>query len=99
MIDHVAVLPAYVAAGTAVLVLLADLLVPGRRVVPLGAAAVGAAATAVTSAWLGASLHGGQRSAFCQVGCSYVVNSRAAALMALFAVLTLGVLALSDGMD
>jgi NADH-quinone oxidoreductase subunit N len=99
MIDHVAILPAYVAAGTAVLVLLADLLVPGRRVVPLGTAAVGAAATAVTSAWLGASLHGGERSTFCQVGCSYVVNSRAAALMALFAALALGVLALSDGID
>lgn len=110
MIDNVALLPAYVAAGTAVLVLVADLIAPGRRAVVLTAAAVGALATAITAGWLGFRLDGGVRTSFCggrevfggenaPPDCSYLLDERATALMALFAVLTLGVLALSAGVD
>ncbi|MEU4782630.1 proton-conducting transporter membrane subunit [Micromonospora sp. NPDC023633] len=91
-VDNVALLPAYLAAGTAVLVLLADLLVARGRVT-LATAAVGAAATA-----LGAALVGGgdERRTFC-VGpdCSYVFGGRAALVAVVVALLTLGVLALS----
>ncbi len=59
--DHVALLPAYLAAGTAVLVLLADLLI-GTRAAVLGTAAAGAAATALAAAAVGA---GGTRTSLC----------------------------------
>ncbi|EEP71809.1 NADH dehydrogenase [Micromonospora sp. ATCC 39149] len=91
-VDNVALLPAYLAAGTAVLVLLADLLV-ARAAAPLAVAAAGAVATALGSALVGA---GGQRSTFCVAAdCSYVFGGRAALVGVLFALLTLGVLALS----
>ncbi|MER7166670.1 NADH-quinone oxidoreductase subunit N [Micromonospora sp. NPDC000207] len=91
-IDHVALTPAYLAAGTAVLVLLADVLL-GRGRVTLAVAAVGAAATAVGAAVVGA---GPTRRTFC-VGadCSYVADSRSALVAVVFALLALGVLGLS----
>nr|MDT0661007.1 NADH-quinone oxidoreductase subunit N [Micromonospora sp. DSM 115978] len=91
-VDNVALLPAYLAAGTAVLVLLADLLV-GRRGATVAALALGAAATGVGAVLVG---RGGERGTFCvQDACSYQWTGRAALVAALFTLLTLGVLALS----
>ncbi|MFC6019711.1 NADH-quinone oxidoreductase subunit N [Plantactinospora solaniradicis] len=91
-VDNVALLPAYLAAGTAVLVLLADLLV-ARRGATVAVFAVGAAATALGAVLVGAA---GTRRTFC-VGdaCSYLAGGRAALVGCLFALLILGVLALS----
>ena len=91
-VDHVALLPAYLAAGTAVLVLLADLFV-GRRVAPVATAVAGAVATGVVAIVVGA---GPSRSTFCVPdACSYVANGRAALMAAVFAFLTAGVVTLS----
>jgi NADH-quinone oxidoreductase subunit N len=93
-LDHVALLPAYLAAGTAVIVLLADVLV-GARAAVLGTAAAGAAATAVAAAVVGA---GDTRTSMCAAlagDCSYVMTPLAGAVGVLFALLTLAVLALS----
>ncbi|WP_431880349.1 NADH-quinone oxidoreductase subunit N [Micromonospora marina] len=91
-VDNVAMLPAYLAAGTAVLVLLIDLLV-ARPAVTVAVAALGAAGTAAGAALVGAA---GERRTFC-VGddCSWVWGGRAALVGAVIALLTLGVLALS----
>ncbi|MGA4683812.1 MULTISPECIES: NADH-quinone oxidoreductase subunit N [Micromonospora] len=91
-VDNVAMLPAYLAAGTAVLVLLVDLLV-ARPAVTVAVATLGAAGTAAGAALVGAA---GERRTFC-VGddCSWVWNGRAALVGAVIALLTLGVLALS----
>lgn len=91
-VDNVALLPAYLAAATAVLVLLADLLVARTRVT-VSAAALGAVATAAGAVLVG---RGGERRTFC-VGadCSYVFGGRAALVAVLAALLTLGVLGLS----
>ncbi|GAA3755821.1 NADH-quinone oxidoreductase subunit N [Plantactinospora mayteni] len=91
-VDNVALLPAYLAAGTAVLVLLADLLV-ARRGATVAVFAAGAAATAFGAVLVGAA---GPRRTFCAgPDCSYLANGRAALVGCLFALLTLGVLALS----
>ncbi|WP_234361410.1 NADH-quinone oxidoreductase subunit N [Plantactinospora sp. BB1] len=91
-VDNVALLPAYLAAGTAVLVLLADLLI-GRRGATVAVFAAGAAATALGAVLVGAA---GSRRTFCAGDdCSYLANGRAALVGCLFALLTLGVLALS----
>ncbi len=93
-VDSVALLPAYLAAGTAVLVLLVDLLLArpaarrsrrprsARRSPPRSAPSL-----------VGA---GGDRRTFC-VGadCSWIFGGRAALVGAVFALLTLGVLGLS----
>jgi NADH-quinone oxidoreductase subunit N len=89
VIDHAALLPAYLAAGTAVLAFLADLLLPGRRGAVLLAAAAGAAATGVAAVLVDDGV------AFCTAGCSYEFDSFARLVALLFAALTLGVLALS----
>ncbi|MDO3684566.1 NADH-quinone oxidoreductase subunit N [Micromonospora sp. C28ISP2-4] len=91
-VDNVAMLPAYLAAGTAVLVLLFDLLV-ARPAATVAVAALGAAGTAAGAALVGAA---GERRTFC-VGadCSWVWGGRAALVGAVIALLTLGVLALS----
>ncbi|PWU62396.1 NADH-quinone oxidoreductase subunit N, partial [Micromonospora globispora] len=91
-VDNVALLPAYLAAGTAVLVLLADLLV-SRAAGTVAVAAAGSVATVAGAAVVGA---GGERRTFC-VGadCSWVFGGRAALVAAVFGLLTLGVLALS----
>jgi NADH-quinone oxidoreductase subunit N len=88
-IDHVALIPAYLAAGTAVLVLLFDVVLARFSLV---VGAVGALATAAGAFWLATS---SPRSAFCGVGCSFVVSPRSAVLMGVFALLTFAVLALS----
>jgi NADH-quinone oxidoreductase subunit N len=92
-VDNVALLPAYLAAGTVLFVLLADLF-SHRAVLPV--AAVGAAATAVGAGLLG---RGADRATFCVGGgtrdCSYVADNTAALIAVLFALLTLGVLVLS----
>jgi NADH-quinone oxidoreductase subunit N len=88
-VDHVVLLPAYLAAGTAVLVLLADLLV-ARRTVTLAVAAAGAVAVIV------AAVLARRGSTFCGAdGCSYVFSGRAALIASVFALLTLGVVVLS----
>jgi NADH-quinone oxidoreductase subunit N len=92
-VDNVALLPAYLAAGTVLFVLLVDLFSP-RAVLPVAAA--GAAATAVGAGLLG---RGADRATFCVGGgtrdCSYVADNTAALIAVLFALLTLGVLVLS----
>ena len=94
-IDHVALLPVYLAGGTALLALLADLAV-GRRQVTLAVAAAGAAAVALAAGWVGT---GPVRETFCLVGspdaCSYLADRTSALVAVLFALLTLGVLGLS----
>jgi NADH-quinone oxidoreductase subunit N len=92
-IDHVGLLPLYLAAGTAVLVLVADLLI-GRTAVTLGAGILGAIATAAGSALVGA---GRDRSAFCVAdrGCSWVFDQPAMLLAVAVATLTAAVLLLS----
>ncbi|MFG1677251.1 NADH-quinone oxidoreductase subunit N [Micromonospora sp. NPDC049282] len=91
-VDNVALLPGYLAAGTAVLVLLVDLLV-ACRAVTVAVAALGAAGTALGAALVGAA---GARRTFC-VGadCSWLWNGRAALVGVVIALLTLGVLAIS----
>jgi NADH-quinone oxidoreductase subunit N len=91
-IDHVALLPAYLAAATAVAAFLADLLT-ARRVVVAGTTALGTVATGLTAILVG---RGPTRRTFCiGADCSYVANHRAALVAALFAGLTLAVVALS----
>jgi len=91
-VDNVALLPAYLAAGTAVLVLLADLLV-ARRGATIAAAAAGTVATAVAAVLVGQA---GTRRTFCVAAdCSYLANGRSALVATIFALLTLGILALS----
>jgi NADH-quinone oxidoreductase subunit N len=94
-IDHVALVPAYVAAGTALLALLVDLFAPGRRGPVVLATALGMAGTVGAAIWVGVA--GGHRSAFC-VGpdqCSLVLDPAAAIIAGVFAALALGALALS----
>jgi NADH-quinone oxidoreductase subunit N len=100
--DQMALLPGYVAAGTAVLVLLADLLVPGRRGAVLLAAVLGCLGTLAATIWVAAADR--TYSAFC-VGpgasggaCSIVTDDTAAVIGGAFALLTLGVVALSTGL-
>lgn len=92
-VDNVALLPAYLAAGTAVLVLLADLLI-ARRGATVAAFAAGAVATGIGAVVVAAQAD--DRRTFCVGdGCSYQWTGRAALVGCLFALLTLGVLALS----
>ncbi|MFI2271999.1 MULTISPECIES: NADH-quinone oxidoreductase subunit N [Catenuloplanes] len=89
-----ALLPAYVAAVTAVLVLLIDLFGPPRAVV--AGTAAGALLTAAAAAFVGT---GPDRGSFCAGdACSYLATNRAALAGVLFALLTLAVLALSTPM-
>ncbi|WCN80937.1 NADH-quinone oxidoreductase subunit N [Micromonospora sp. LH3U1] len=91
-VDSVALLPAYLAAGTAVLVLLTDLLLARPRATMV-VAALGALGTAAGAVLVGAA---GERRTFC-VGadCSWIFGGRAALVAAVVALLTLGVLGLS----
>ncbi|MGW0216138.1 NADH-quinone oxidoreductase subunit N [Micromonospora chokoriensis] len=91
-VDSVALLPAYLAAGTAVLVLLTDLILARPRAT-IVAAVLGALGTAVGSAVVGV---GGERRTFC-VGadCSWIFGGRAALIGVVVALLTVGVLGLS----
>ncbi|MGW5580906.1 NADH-quinone oxidoreductase subunit N [Micromonospora chokoriensis] len=91
-VDSVALLPAYLAAGTAVLVLLTDLILARPRAT-IVAAAVGALGTAVGSAVVGV---GGERRTFCvSADCSWIFGGRAALIGVVVALLTVGVLGLS----
>jgi NADH-quinone oxidoreductase subunit N len=97
MIDQVALLPAYCAAGTALLPFLADLLVPRRHAVVAASAAAGTVATGIAAVLVG---RGPDRQTLCVTGaheCSFVADHRAALLATLFAALTLVVVALSTG--
>ncbi|MET8200310.1 NADH-quinone oxidoreductase subunit N [Micromonospora taraxaci] len=91
-VDSVALLPAYLAAGTAVLVLLTDLILARPRAT-IVAAALGSLGTALGSAVVGM---GGERRTFC-VGadCSWIFGGRAALVGVVVALLTVGVLGLS----
>ncbi|MDY7090098.1 MAG: proton-conducting transporter membrane subunit [Actinomycetota bacterium] len=91
-VDHVSLLPLYAAAGTAVLVLLADLLL-SRRTAVFGALFLGGAATVVA-----AIVTGSRAGTFCDPtggACSWVPGPVAATSAVVFAALTVGVLALS----
>ncbi|MBO3740016.1 NADH-quinone oxidoreductase subunit N [Actinoplanes flavus] len=89
-VDHVALLPLYAAAGTAILALLADLFA-GKRAATITATLLGALATGVTALAVGP-----WEPTFCVPGgCSWVPSWPAAVTAALFAGLTAGVLALS----
>ncbi|MPZ25642.1 MAG: NADH-quinone oxidoreductase subunit N [Micromonosporaceae bacterium] len=94
-IDHVALLPAYLAAGTALLALLTDLAV-ARRAATLAVTAAGAATVAV-AAWAVGT--GPVRDTFCladaPAACSFRADPTSALVATLFALLTLGVLGLS----
>jgi len=93
-IDHLALLPAYCAAGTAVLAFLVDLLLPRRWMPVLLVSLPGAAGTAV-ACWY--AYRGEARSTFCtEVGaCSYNWGSLAVLVGAAVCVATFVVLALS----
>jgi NADH-quinone oxidoreductase subunit N len=103
-VDQVALLPAYLAAGTAVAAFVVDLVVPGRRTAVLVTGALGALATALAAVLVGA---GDRRATFCLPGgtlpagvkvpesCSFVADRTGAVVAVLFAVLTLLVLGLS----
>jgi NADH-quinone oxidoreductase subunit N len=92
-IDQVSLLPLYAAAGTAVLVLLADLLV-GRRGAVYGSMVLGGLATVVCAIVVGSDRPG----TFCLPGggaCSWVPSPLAVVAAVVFALLTIGVVALS----
>lgn len=97
-IDHVAALPVYLVAATALLVFVADLAVaPGsalRRPLLLALAALGVTATGAAAIGVGL---GPVRRTFCVPDgpCSYVADGPGAVVAVLFCVLTLGVLAFS----
>ncbi|MFY1635861.1 NADH-quinone oxidoreductase subunit N [Solwaraspora sp. WMMB335] len=100
-IDHLALLPAYLAAATAVAVLLADLFVARWAVTALtavvGSGTVAAAALAaqgrpVRGTFCGFAAGSGTDGPF---ACSYLADNRAALVALLFAALTAGVLGLS----
>jgi NADH-quinone oxidoreductase subunit N len=90
-VNHVALLPLYAAAGTALLVLIAEI-ATGRRTVVAGSLVVGGIATAVCAIAVG----GRTASTFCSGdACSWVVSPMATVAAVLFAALTIGVLLLS----
>jgi NADH-quinone oxidoreductase subunit N len=90
-LNHVALLPLYAAAGTVVLVLVLELAV-GRRSAVIGAAALGGLATAVCAGAVGFQ----DTATLCTAGgCSWVLSSFGTVAAMLFALLTVGVLALS----
>ena len=90
-VNHVALLPLYAAAGTALLVLVAEL-ATGRRGAVAGTLLVGGLATAVCAI----AVDGRTGSTFCTgSNCSWVISPVATVAAVLFAALTAGVLALS----
>ncbi|GAA4200930.1 NADH-quinone oxidoreductase subunit N [Actinocatenispora rupis] len=103
-IDQVALLPAYLAAVTAVAAFVTDLVVPGRRGPVLSVAALGTVATAVAAGIVGA---GPRRGTFCTAGgvlpggvhvgtsCSYVADHTGALVAVAFCAVALAVLGLS----
>ncbi|GAA2519727.1 NADH-quinone oxidoreductase subunit N [Pilimelia columellifera] len=93
-VDHLALLPLYWAAGTAVLALLVDLLA-GRRAVTVAVTASGAALTGAAALWVGA---GPDRASLCFDGCSYLATPYAGLMATLFALLTVGALGLAAPM-
>jgi NADH-quinone oxidoreductase subunit N len=89
-IDHIGLLPVYLAAGAAILVFLADLVV-ARATVTVVVGVVGALATAV-----GAVAVAPRHQAFCvDTGCSWVYDRPAQLLAVAMAALTAAVLLLS----
>jgi NADH-quinone oxidoreductase subunit N len=94
MIDHIALLPVYCAAVTALVAFLVDLFVPGRWAIVVAATGSGTVLTGV-ACWFAA--RDGARQTFCMAdtACSYRWNGTAALLGGLFAVATAAVLGLS----
>lgn len=89
-IDQISLLPLYAASGTAVLVLLVDLLV-ARRAATMLSLALGGAATAVCAIAVGS-----REPTFCAGdACSWIPSPLAVVAAVTFAALTVGVLALS----
>jgi NADH-quinone oxidoreductase subunit N len=94
-VDQVALAPLYAAAGGAVVVLVADLVVPSvRRGWLVGLAAMSTLITGVVGLLVGL---GPSRSTFCiaDAGCSLVANRATASVVVVFCVLTSAVLGLS----
>jgi NADH-quinone oxidoreductase subunit N len=90
-VNQVALLPLYAAAGTALLVLIAEL-ATGKRGLVVGSAVFGGVATAVCAIAVGTRTG----STFCTgAACSWVLSPPATVVAVLFAALTIGVLALS----
>lgn len=90
MIDHIGLLPVYLAAGTAVVVFLADLVV-ARTLVTVSVGVLGALATAVTAVAVQPT-----HRAFCvDSGCSWVYDQPAQVLAVAIPVITAAVLLLS----
>ena len=105
MIDHTALLPAYCAAGTAVLAFLCDLVAPGRRALVVSVTLLGGLITGVACWW---GSRGGSRATFCfeppdvpgasvlaERVCSYQWDGTATLVGILFATATVVVLGLS----
>ncbi|GAA0795149.1 NADH-quinone oxidoreductase subunit N [Spirilliplanes yamanashiensis] len=104
-IDHVALLPGYLAALTAVLVLVADLFLPRLVLSAAVAGAVSVAAAAVAVVAVSPALADADtrvRATFCNgapgTDCSWESRPTAALVAVLFAILTVAVLALSAPM-
>ncbi|QSB05815.1 NADH-quinone oxidoreductase subunit N [Natronoglycomyces albus] len=95
-INHLALLPAYIAAATAVLVLVLDLLWSNRRALS-ALAALGVAATGAAAIWLGAAAEGldGLVSFPVAGHFTFVLDRPAIAAVVVFAALTLLTVALS----
>jgi NADH-quinone oxidoreductase subunit N len=90
-VNHVALLPLYAAGGTALLVLVVELAI-GRRGAVAGSLAFGGIATAICAI----AVEGRTGSTFCTgTACSWVLSPLGTVTAVLFAVLTVGVLALS----
>lgn len=95
VIDHVALLPGYLAAATVVAVLLADL-IAGRRGVTVGVAAIGFLATGAGAGWLATQP---ARQTFCSDGgCSYATSVPGGVIAVTLCGLALAVLALSSAL-
>ena len=89
-VNHLALLPLYLAAGTAVLVLVADL-ATGRRAAVAGTAVAGGLATAIAAPATATA-----DPTFCTGdACSWVPSPLAGLMAVLFALLTVGVVGLS----
>ena len=92
-IDHVAILPGYLAAATAVLVLLTDLVLH-RRAAVVCVAALGFLATGITAGLIGTLP---ARQTFCTAdGCSYVTGPATGLIGAVLAGCALATLALAQ---
>ncbi len=95
-LNQLSLLPLYAAAGTAILVLVMELLI-GKRLAVIGSLAVGAVATAACAIVV-STRHPATFCSTADIGCSWVPTPIATVAAVVFAALTLGVVALSAPM-